>query len=216
MYFERDVFLSPSEHQPLLSVELQSMRLDGDVFNIADGFVYADVPTCPETKALVVTLKNPARLAASGQSALWCVGLSPEPRIHTVSLCGGIRANHETLSKRRVRELAAVENGLQWVGTARMHDSKRAFVDLLRDPHVIQTDVTDTIIRVCRHDHRLCLEVQQLLRGMEHRPNAVRALRRLALAHSVDVVDGVDATHSVENTLEVNSVTHLEHKTTER
>ena len=212
MSLSNALFLPLTTGLTLASTELQAMGLDGDVVALSDGYTYADTPASAAVKALIVTLSNTSRYAPCGQSALWVFGLTSAPRILSVVLIGGIRANHETLDRRRVRELRHIQLQLVHEGTALVQSPKWALIDVAKDATLSDREKSKTLRDVCRTNHSLCIEAGAELARRRIRPNAMTGLRALALAHAIDIVDGINSSDGIQNALQVHGIAHLENK----
>ena len=197
--------------------EMSAMARDGDLYFLVDSPTPTDSPADLRRKLELVCSPEPHKLIASGWSALWIAGAASEPRVHQVCMRPGTRPRTSTEDLRLVSEFVLGEDDVVEAGAtgARM-TPLRALTHVLRHDDRTDHSVASGVA--------LSLSVLGISRAavrariVDQHPLAFtsRALRRLALVDAIDVVHAIDATNSVEHTLEVTRVTRLKNKPAER
>lgn len=209
--------LSPAD---LPLAELHAARLAGELYALGDAFCPVDLPDDRHRRAAAIAAVAPARFIADRLTAAWVWGAVADgpPR---AQFCIDIRSRHrQTTTRHEVREVVIADDEVAAVGAALVTTPARTMVDLARDP-LLDDVFCCTVLRAlaaCRPD-----AVDDALRRLNGRSGLSfgrRAERRLeavrsAVADAVDVVDGLDAAHGVQHTVEVGGVAHLEHEAAE-
>ena len=210
-------------HPPTLSaVELRAAELDGELFAVGVGWIHADLPPTADTRAVSLRPELPARAILSDRTAAWVWGWTT--RRVGVAICIDTRARISSPNRRshRAREVVIDGDELRHLGGVLITSPERTIVDLAR--HDEAEDVIVLIAAGIRH-HGLTAE--RVGHIADRRPNSAgrrRAADRIAaafaligsaVADAVDVVDRVDAAHSVQHPVEMRGVAHLEDETTE-
>lgn len=196
--------------------ELFAMQKDGEVSFIANQALVADVCLTPEVKSRLVCLTDPDRLILCGYSALWAAGLCAEPRRHEVLLRPGKRPRNATEDTHTVRELRVAHGDVIHAsdGTARL-TPERALCDALRLDSRDDDRVAQECADIMQRANISVASMRRRLTQSEATSYRNRALMRLAFIDAINVIDAVDTTHRVENTLEVASIPGFEDKTTQ-
>jgi hypothetical protein len=117
----------------LADVELQAMRLDGEVFRLATAWAPVDEPVTPEMRARAVMAERSPRLVAELQTAAWIWGAIvslPRP----IELCADVRARARLRpgADAVVREVVLHGTDVVDLGGARVTTPLRTIVDLAR------------------------------------------------------------------------------------
>jgi hypothetical protein len=114
-------------------VELQAMRLDGEVFRLAAAWAPVDVPITPALRAGAVMAERSPRLVAELRTAAWIWGAVPVlPR--PVELCSDVRARARVRpgADAVVREVVLDDDEVVRIGGAAVTSPARTLADLAR------------------------------------------------------------------------------------
>ena len=179
--------------------ELSALKLDGEVYAVGDRHIPVDSGASPQTKAQVVLATNDEFFCISGMSALWVNGLTVQPRRHELALLSTKRPTDSLLSQREVRDLGDLGGKTTCFAGRQCLNAFDAFIEVLRNPKVAKADIKDLLTYVSAHNQNLIVAAKLKLEESTRVPFTNIALARLALADAVDVVDGVNASHSVEH-----------------
>ena len=164
--------------------ELGGMRLDGEVYRLADGWCGIDVLETPAHRALAVRGLRSERLIAELGTAAWVWGVTPTlPRLVEFCVDLGARARLRISPLVRVRELvldpgdrvdlAGAEGG------AAVTSRVRTAVDLARfREHLDETDAR-SIVELARDGGFGLAECRELMDRRRNLPEKRRALARL-------------------------------------
>ncbi len=174
--------------------EISAMRLDGEVYRLAELTFPTDSPATPSLKALSVCHTEPHKLVATGNSALWIHGLTHEPTRHEVTFIGHTRPIDLTERLRDIREIKIDTSDLAVllphppglpIDQLHMHGmvvtAERAIADLARECDGDDADVVESLVTLITRgkcDVSLISSTIEKARRMPHRK---RGLRRIVL-----------------------------------
>ncbi|HWH26155.1 MAG TPA: hypothetical protein VNT53_05865 [Pseudolysinimonas sp.] len=202
------------------------MRLDGEVYPLADGFCSVAEIDSPALRAAALVGSRSHRLIVDGMSAAWVWGaldVMPTPTEFCVAL--GRRARLPPSDQARVREVVIDPDDVVLLDGIGVVHPLRVTIDIARTREVYDdfaVVVTRRLSQAGEFTRHMCTE---LLNRRHKLPGKVRAIQRLdqafgaewsASAHAVDVVHTLNASHCVQQSVEVHGVTHFENKTTDR
>jgi len=200
----------------LSPAELRAAELDGEVTRVGDAFVPIDTPVgAADRAASIAELSLDRRLFAQRRSAAWVHGWCAEPSTPSLAASIGSRVPSGTRIRTGARELIIDEHELQRIGGVRVTTPVRTLLDLARadERECPLRDLT----RMIDQSGLTARDVLHALSRARRAPFAARARTRLlAVADAVDVVDSVDASHGVQNAVEVRDVAHLEDELRDR
>jgi hypothetical protein len=204
----------PSSHFPdayaLSPTELRAAELDGELVRLGDAYLPIDMPVGPRDRARSVTeLRADSRLFAHRSTAAWIYGWCAEPARHTLAVSVLARVPSGTRMRTGARELVIDDDEVSNLGGAAVTTPTRTLLDLARDSDN-QVPLTE-LARIIGASGQAVQRLLTQLEGSRRAPFASRARQRLsAVADSIDVVDRIDASHGVEDPIEVRDVAHLE------
>lgn len=136
--------LSPAD---LSWVELQAARLDGDVYELADGFCLIGELEGPRHRALAVLGARSPRLIAELATAAWIWGAAPAPARPTFSVTPEARARLAHDQRTSVREVVYLDDDLVAFGSVRVTSPLRTVLDLARAAEFGDRDAA-TVVRL--------------------------------------------------------------------
>ena len=174
--------LSPAEF-PL--AELGALRLDGDVYALADGFCVLDEPESPTLRARAVLGSRSGRLIAELGTAAWIWGASPTmPLSHELCADHALRSRPAARAALAVREVRFDPSDVASLDGLRVTIPLRTAVDLAR----FRPEFTETEAQLVRELANLGdFTLQDCVELMDRRPNLLekrRARTRLTAALS--------------------------------
>jgi hypothetical protein len=215
--------LSPAD---LAMAELCSARLDGDLFGIADCFAPVDLPERALHRAQSFAHQLSERVIVERLSAAWVFGATPlPPTIPQLCSASDARAKPATLRRLAVREVVIDDDEVVSFGRVRVTSPLRTACDLVRSSDEFDAEVKLVVTRLLRLSGASTGDCMVLLDRRRNLPGKKRTLHRLrclagtsdsAVADPVNVVDGIDATDSVEHAVQVSGVAHFEDELAER
>ncbi|TPW71053.1 hypothetical protein [Schumannella sp. 10F1B-5-1] len=132
-------FLSPvrpvkADDGELPEAELRAAVLDGEVYQLGDGFSPSDLPSGPAERLAVVLRGRSPRLAAEGLTAAWVWGArSTAPPVLQLCCELGHRVAKTAAPDAEVRELTLQHDDLVRFGGRAVTSPLRTVVDLARD-----------------------------------------------------------------------------------
>lgn len=188
---------------------------------LGEGYLAVDAPLTPHARALsLAPLLVEPRILISHRSAAWVWGwLQPQPQIST-SVPIGARISSGRRRRLGTREVVIDEREVRRWGDVGVTAPARTITDLAR--HDEGDDVTLIMARAFSERPQLTQQVADALNNGVRASHVRRARERLAdatellaVAHAIDVVDGIDTPHGIEHAIEVSGIAHLEHKATE-
>ncbi len=199
--------------------ELCAARLDGELHRIGDAWVPIDEPDLPAFRAQVVAKAASRSLVVERMSAAWVHGAlhaPPRPAQFCVPMAARIAVISDPTLE--VREVRLTPSEIETIGGIRCTTPVRTAFDLLRDMTTMDSVVITVVAAMLQQSNTLDRLVRDRLVSAARLPHKARALSRLdsAVAHAVDVVDGVDAADRVQHAVEVGRVAHLEDESTQR
>lgn len=161
--------------------ELDGMRLDGEVYRLADAWCPVDQLESPAHRAAAVRGTRSARLIAELGTAAWIWGVTdrlPPVREFCVGLDARARLRHDATV--RVRELVLDADDHVRLGGAGVTSMLRTAVDLARfRPGLSDVDAA-SIVALGRRGGFGIPECRELLDRRRNLPKKRRALDRLA------------------------------------
>lgn len=202
--------------------ERQAMRLDGELYRLADGYVSIAVPDVPASRAAATLARRPRRLIAARGTAAWIWGAAPVAPArgeYIVDLSARWRpAPAEGLD---VVESVIRPGDVVALGGVLATTPMRTVIDLARFRAVFTPADAAAVRALALLDG---FSAQDAITAMDRGRNL--AGKQLAAARleealgsagvdPVHVVDRVDSTHRVEQAVEVHGVAHLEDETAE-
>jgi hypothetical protein len=169
------IVLSPAEF-PL--AELGALRLDGDVYALADGFCILGQPEDPALRARAVLGARSGRLIAELGTAAWIWGASPTmPLLHELCADHALRSRPADRTAVSVREVRFDPSDVVSLDGARVTTPLRTAVDLAR----FRPEFTDADADVVRELARLgAFSVDHCVELMNRRPNLLEKRRARA------------------------------------
>jgi hypothetical protein len=214
------VVASVLDSRDLPLAELCAARLDGEVYAVDDCFAAMDEVNVTVVRAAAVARTAPKRAIAELDTALWIYGiLQHPPTRHRFCINVAERARTPQSSRYTVRECVIRPGDVVRVAGTRVTSALRTLVDILRASAQFGRDEKLAVTELLRVGDLGADECEERLRAQPSAPGNRRALERLsalASTYPVHVVDGVDAANSVEHTIQVGCVPHLEHEAAER
>ena len=169
----------------LPAAELGGMRLDGEVYALAEGWCAIDKLESPAHRVRAVRGERSERLIAELGTAAWVWGATPVlPRLVEFCVDLDARARLHVSPLVRVRELVLdpgdrVELG-GGPGGGAVTSRVRTAVDLARFREPLSPDDARAIVELARHGGFGLAECRELLNRRRNLPEKRRALSRLA------------------------------------
>ncbi len=203
-------------HRDFNIAELSACSLDGEVAALDSAYLLNDVPDDQIFRARIVGMAVDHRCIAASWSAAWVHGaIQIPPHLHTVALRDGLRLRFDPAKRYNIAQMSFSHRDVSGTPGAYVTTPLRTAVDLARftghDPRLSPALVFLLSLAKAQEG-----DVREILERANHLPHKRRAYRRLgealAFAHTVDVVDSVNPAHTVEETIQMNGVAHLEHK----
>ena len=225
-----DAVLSPVD---LPAAELSAARLDGELFSIADRFTPVDLPESATSRAQALAQELSARMIVEMRSAAWVLGATAVVPVNP-EFCSRAEARAKPAAIRRlaVREVVIEDDEILCLGGVRVTSPLRTASDLIRSSPDFGVETQLVVLRLLEIAQSSVGECAALLDGRRNLPGKRRALERLAsisvaaepqvlaaasaVADAVDVVNGVDAPHRIQDAVEVGGVPHLEYELAQR
>jgi hypothetical protein len=155
--------------------ELSSLRLDGEVYALADGFCGLDEPEGPALRARAVLGARSERLIAELGTAAWIWGATPVmPLVHELCADHALRSRPSDRSATVIREVRFDQSDIAQLDGYRVTIPLRTAVDLAR----FREEFTDADAALARRLAELgdfaigdCIEL------MDRRPNLLEKRR---------------------------------------
>nr|WP_201469795.1 type IV toxin-antitoxin system AbiEi family antitoxin [Microbacterium hydrocarbonoxydans] len=150
----------------LTVAELTAARIDGDLFEIGDGYIPADLVEARSTRASSIAHLIPIDTAASGPSAAWIHGAGDAPpAIHHVRRAVERRIRSTRRARIVLHDTSVASTELEVLGGVLVMTPARTMVDLALGLHrdeslmrwlVLLSEVDETLIDAAiRHIERL-------------------------------------------------------------
>ncbi|MBW4032563.1 MAG: hypothetical protein HIU88_07845 [Acidobacteria bacterium] len=159
--------------------ELGGMRLDGEVYPLADGWCAVDELEGPAHRAAGLRGDRSSRLIAELGSAAWVWGATPVlPQVYEFCVDLGARARVRAPLV-RVRELVLDPGDRVDLGAGAVTSAVRTAVDLARFREYLSVDESSTITELARLGGFGLEECRALLERRRNLPEKQRALTRL-------------------------------------
>jgi len=209
--------------------ELLAARLDGELFGVGWGFCPVDEILSPLHRAFLVTRGMPERLIPEQLSAAWIWGaLDAPPGQPQFCVRLDARVGHPTSGAMQVREVVLEDSELAVLGRLSVTSPLRTAVDLARFSSRWTNHERQILGRLMtvgsfdRSDVEAYLDTRHKLPAKRLARSRIQNVRpsqpdlSLAGVDAVHVVDGVNASHSIQHTIEMRGVTHLEDEAAER
>lgn len=158
--------------------ELSALRLDGEVFRLAEGFVLADEPDLPEVRIRVARGEAPACFILDGKSAAWVwAALESPPRRPELCLAMDKRGSDRFGPVRATRYLRFAPGDVVSTSAGDVLSPWRTLMHVLR-----WDDVSDHTVEVLLHRAALDIESARdrlMLLPAQHRRRAIERLARM-------------------------------------
>jgi len=165
----------------LPAAELGGMRLDGEVYPLADGWCPIDVLETPAHRARAVRGLRSERLMAELGTAAWVWGATPVlPRMVEFCVDLGARARLRISPLVRVRELVLDPGDRVDLGGGAVTSRVRTAVDLARFRDDLSDDDAASIVELARQGGFGLAECRELMDRRRNLPEKRRALARLS------------------------------------
>jgi hypothetical protein len=215
------VVLSPAD---LPAAELSAARLDGELFAVADCYTPIDMPDRAVSRAQSLAQDLSARVIVELHSAAWVLGATDvAPVFPQYCSAAGARAKPAAIRRLSVREVVIGPDEILCLGGVRVTSALRTACDLARSCSEFDTRTQLMVLRLLQLAQASVDDCVELLQGRRNLPGKRRTLDRLRsmtvpgspVTDAVDVVHGVDAPNSVQDTVEVGGIPHLEDEFTE-
>jgi hypothetical protein len=162
------------------AAELGGMRLDGEVYQLADGWCAVDEIETPAHRAAAVLGDRSPRLIAELSSAAWVWGALPAPpRVTEFCVDLGARARLRGSPLVRVRELVLDPGDRVELSGASVTSPLRTAVDIARFREILSARETTGIVTLARLGGFGIEECRELLNRRRNLPEKRRALQRL-------------------------------------
>ncbi len=165
----------------LPAAELHSMRLDGELYPLADGWCVIDEFEGPAHRASAVRGERSERLIAELGTAAWVWGATPVlPRPTEFCVDLGARARLRVSPLVRVRELVLDPGDRVDLGAGAVTSRVRTAVDLARFRERLSDEDAASVIELARQGGFGLAECRALLNRRRNLSQKRRALDRLA------------------------------------
>jgi hypothetical protein len=162
------------------AAELGGMRLDGEVYPLADGWCAVDELEGPAHRAAGLRGDRSWRLIAELGSAAWVWGATPSlPRVREFCVEPGARARVRAPFV-HVRELALDPGDRVDLGAGAVTSASRTAVDLARFRERLSDDEKAGIVELARIGGFGFEQCRELIERRRNLPEKHRALTRLA------------------------------------
>jgi hypothetical protein len=182
--------------------ELQACALDGDIHRTGNGYLLSDYPESSLGRAKSLGFLVDERCVLALWSAAWVhSAVDWQPQRHTVALRNGVRLRLPVDLHYDIAELALADSDVWGTAGALFTSPLRTAVDLAR---FIQDDsrLGPALRRLLHLAHATLNDYGPFLERVIHLPHKQRAYERLAaalaFADPIDVVDGINASNTVQ------------------
>lgn len=128
--------------------ELQAARLDGDVYDLGDGFCLVGEVEGPPHRARAVLAARSRRLIAELTTAAWIWGAHPHPARLRFAVTPDARARLSPATGIAVREIVYTDGDLRDVDGFAVTSPIRTALDLARDDDIDDDDRNATVARL--------------------------------------------------------------------
>ena len=160
--------------------ELGGMRLDGEVYSLAEGWCLIGELEGPAHRARAVRGERSERLIAELGTAAWVWGVTPTlPRVVEFCVDLGARARLRISPIVRVRELVLDLGDRVELGGGAVTSRVRTAVDLARFRDPLSAEDAASIVELARQGAFGMAECQELMDRRRNLPEKRRALARL-------------------------------------
>jgi hypothetical protein len=161
--------------------ELGGMRLDGEVYPLAEGWCSIDVLETPAHRAAAVRGFRSERLIAELGTAAWVWGTTPVlPRLVEFCVDLGARARLRISPLVRVRELVLDPGDRVDLDGGAVTSRVRTAVDLARFREPLRDDDAASIVELAKQGAFGLAECRELIDRRRNLPEKRRALTRLS------------------------------------
>jgi hypothetical protein len=185
--------------------ELYACVRDGEMFAVDSAFVTCDLPVTPVTRLHVVCGDLDPRFVVAGLSAAWVHQVIHDaPARHCVALRDGLRLRLDPESHYDLTQMSFAPDDVWELGGRFVTTPLRTAIDFARfdADHYDLNRVLAELLSLARADMSA---IRAVIERGRHLPFKQRAYKRLeaalAFAHSVDVVDGINASDTVEESV---------------
>ena len=197
--------------------ERSALRLDGQLHHVFGAFLAADEPDVLETRVLIARGEAPPHFVLDRLSAAWVWDCAPTPPR---------RASYCVWMERRSSKVSTIEWDVRHtrLDSGSVLETKAGSVlrpwwtllHLLRWPPSLSDDEFRLTLGALLERCQLSPE-EAVDRFDREQPANIRLryghhLRALAIGDSIHVIDGINAPHSVQHSIEMRDVTHLKDK----
>jgi len=196
--------------------ERSACTLDGEMSAVGNFHIVSDLPDDFLLRARIVGLPMDRRCITASWSAAWVHGAIPFPPLqHTVALRDGLRLRFDPAKRYTITQMSFFAGDVMGSPGAFVTTPLRTAIDLARfstgEPRLSTT--LNQLVGLAQTD---MASVSEVLERANHLPYKQRAYRRmasaLAFADTINVVDGVNPSHAVQESIKMHSVTHLKDK----
>jgi hypothetical protein len=201
------------------TAELSACLLDGEMWPLDSAYILSDCPDSVALRARIVDERVDSRCVAVGWSAAWIHGaITGAPRQHTVALRDGLRLRFDPAQGYGIAQMSLESTDVMGPAGALVTTPLRTAIDLARFT-ASDKRLSRTLAQLMKTAGATLKDAERVLNRGRNLPYKLRAYRRLgqalAFTNTVNVVDGINAAHTVEKAIEVHCVTHLEYKATQ-
>lgn len=196
--------------------EQQALMHDGDVL----GNLLIDAPMTWISRLGILSVQMPRDMAICSWSAAW-VHLGQGKQPSTLHVCPGRGQRPPRLPRHvfTVHESRLSPGDLCYSAHGSVTSPLRTLKDLARfaicDSFDQERELLATMRQLALLDVQAFNAEVKHVKGLKPSARLTRAKRRfLSLADAINVIDSVDASNCVENSIEMHGVTHFEHETT--
>lgn len=213
--------LGGADELPL--AELCAARIDGDLSMFGAAYVPLDAVVDVQLRVRVARLGAPNDSVVAGMTAAWVYGAVPAlPARRTLCFAHGQVKRIPSSVDFLVRDVRLSESEILHLPGGAITEPLRTMIDIARYEGLDRAPTLIARLALCTGHATVDIEALRATyaekRPYPHQRRIVEALdaARLTVAHAVDVVDGVDAAHGVENAVEMARIAHLKHETADR
>ncbi|SEC21884.1 hypothetical protein SAMN04489806_2889 [Paramicrobacterium humi] len=167
-------------HAPTLPLAvLSAAKLDGQLWEVFDGYSPVDEPDRPELRALALLASVDDGDIIVGRSAAWVLGAMPRP-VLPIDVCGNARRKAPRRGGIHFRELLIDERDvLTLAGRVRVTGRERTIRDIAFAAERMHGD-TSAVIELCGRDPARLTACVNEIAARGRAPGKVRALDYLA------------------------------------
>lgn len=200
----------PSLHDLYIGVnfsiaELSACCLDGEMWSVHSAYVLSDFPDSVAVRARIVGEPVDPRCVAVSWSAAWIHGaITRAPQQHTVALRDGLRLRFDPNQGYGIAQMSLEPRDVIGPAGAHVTTPLRTAIDLARFTGN-DTRLTGALNALMTTAGATLKDAERVLNRGRNLPYKVRAYRRLgqalAFTDTVNVVDSINATNTVEEAI---------------